>query len=75
MKGVPSTWGQYFWGGKLPADYKRLSDAREIQSTHTAFAALFEDQTVRAWGNAKPEVMQPEYNKSYGGSNGYGGML
>ena len=24
-----------------------------MQSTHSAFAALFEDQTVRAWGSAK----------------------
>ena len=47
------SWGQHFWGGKLPAAYERLSGAREIKSTHSAFAALFEDLTVRAWGNAK----------------------
>ena len=46
------SWGQHFWGGELPAAYEKLSGAREIQSTNSA-AALFEDQTVRAWGNAK----------------------
>ena len=35
-----------------PAAYEKLSGAREIQSTNSAFAALLKDQTVRAWGNA-----------------------
>ena len=30
-----------------------MSGAKEVQATHSAFAALFEDQTVRAWGSAR----------------------
>ena len=37
----------------MPATYDRLLGAKEVQATHSAFAALFDDQTVRAWGSAR----------------------
>ena len=51
--GVLHSWGEEFYGGKLPASCERLTGAKEVQATHSAFAALFEDQTVCAWGNAR----------------------
>ena len=55
------SWGEQFYGGKLPTSSERLTGAKEVQATHSAFAALFEEE----------EGMQQRYSKSYGEYCGY----
>ena len=70
MKGVPFTHGDSTFGEVSCQRPMRLSDARGIQSTQCVCGPLRESNSASG-AMQKPEVMQPEYNKSYEGSNGY----